>query len=129
MSYLMSVCLLSSQLKGDFKWLESSLTKTERTALSHLIVNVIYKFLKQKDFFWNKERNIKEDVTYFFPALMFLFQKRLGILNSNQKINGGRVCVCVCPGFEHLQVSFHAALRIQGVSHSDSVRKYNGLKS
>lgn len=81
----MSVCLLSSQLKDDFKWLESSLTKTERTALSHLLVYVIYKFLKQKDFFSDKERNIEEDVTSFSPAFVFLFQK---ILNSKQKING-----------------------------------------
>lgn len=35
MSHLMSVCLPSGQLKDYFKWFESSLTKTERTALSH----------------------------------------------------------------------------------------------
>ena len=31
----MSVCLPSGQLKDGFKWFESSLTKTLRTALSH----------------------------------------------------------------------------------------------
>lgn len=68
--YLISVCLLSGQLKDDFKWFESSLTKTERTALSHY-KNITCKFLKQKGFLWNKERSIKKDISYFFPTVIF----------------------------------------------------------
>lgn len=67
--YLISVCLPSGQLKDDFKWFESSLTKTERTALSHY-KNTTASFSSKKVSSGTRKGTFKKMLVIFFPTVM-----------------------------------------------------------